>query len=176
MSNFSAFDIICTVLILIFTVRCALRGFISEVMSMAAIVLGLLASLCFFKNGGEFVCDRYMPEHRTIADIIAFILLFLIVFLVIKILERLLKDIIEGIKLGRADRFLGLLFGLLEGFIVVSLVLFLIFIQPLFDPHAVLNNSFFAGILLPLIIGDRIEVVDTVMLIIPRIAGAGINV
>jgi membrane protein required for colicin V production len=176
MSNFTTFDIICAVLILIFTARCAIRGFISELMSMAAIVLGLLASLYFFKKGGEYVCARFMPDHRTIADILAFVLLFVIVFLVIKILEHLLKGIIEGIKLGKADRFLGIIFGFLEGIIVVSLVLFVISVQPLFDPLLVLNNSFFAGILLPLITGARETAVDATVLIIPRITGASGNV
>jgi membrane protein required for colicin V production len=92
-----------------------------------------------------------MPDVKTIPEIAAFIVLFGIVFIIMKILEYLLKDIIEGIKLGGADRFLGLIFGFVEGLVVVSLVLFIIRIQPLFDPGALLSESFFAGAILPLI-------------------------
>lgn len=168
MNNFMPIDFVFVILILIFTIRCAIRGFISEVMSMAAVVLGLLASLFFFKKGGAYISERFMPKYPTFSDVIAFILLFLIVFLVMKILERLLKDIIEGIKLGKADRFLGFLFGIIEGFIVTGLILFIITVQPLFDPQKVLNNSFFAGILLPLISDVRETTVDTAMLIFLR--------
>jgi membrane protein required for colicin V production len=118
---------------------------------MAAIILGLLAAFLFYKNGGEFLRTRFWPELSTIPEIIAFVLLFVIVFLVVKLLEMMLKDIIEEVSLGSADRFLGIIFGLAEGIAVVSLVLFVLRIQPLFDPSAILSESFFSRLLLPLI-------------------------
>jgi membrane protein required for colicin V production len=120
---------------------------------MAAVVLGLIASIYFYKTGGAFITEKYMPNHEAIANIIAFIALFLIVFIVIKILAIMLKSIVEGIRLGGVDRFLGIIFGLAEGFVVVSLVLFVLQIQPLFDPDPILSDSFFAGLLLPFISG-----------------------
>ena len=151
--NLAAIDIIFIALIIIFTVRCAIKGFISEIMSMASIVLGLLAALYFYKNGGEFVRIKFMPDTKIIPEIIAFAALFLIVFITIKILEIMLKEIIEGIRLGGVDRFLGIFFGAAEGIVVISLILFLLRIQPLFDPGSLLANSFFAKLLLPLITG-----------------------
>jgi membrane protein required for colicin V production len=148
-------DIIFIALAIILTIRCALRGFIGELMSMAATVLGLLAALFFYKNGGAFIRTQFMPGMKIIPEILAFIALFLIVFILIKILESILKEIIEGIKLGGADRFLGLIFGLAEGIIVISLILFVLTIQPLFDPGPILRESFFADLLLPLITGGE---------------------
>jgi len=154
--NFTVLDFIFIALILIFVIRCYLKGFISELLSMAAIVLGLLASLFFYKSGGEFLRNRFWPEMKAIPEILAFIALFLIVFIVIKILEAMLKGIINGIKLGGADRFFGIIFGFAEGLAVVSLILFVLRIQPLFDPSSILSDSFFAGLLLPLITGTEI--------------------
>jgi membrane protein required for colicin V production len=151
--NFSAIDIIFVALILIFSIRCAIKGFISELMSMASVILGLLAALYFYSKGGEFVRIKFLPDVKILPEIIAFIVLFLIVFAAIKILEALLKDIVEGIKLGGADRVLGIFFGIAEGIVVVSLVLFILRIQPLFDPASLFENSYFAEILLPLITG-----------------------
>ncbi|MDR2258646.1 MAG: CvpA family protein [Treponema sp.] len=155
MKGFAVIDIIFLVLIVIFIVRCGLRGFIGEVMSMASVVLGLLAAFFFYKNGGAFIREQFMPGMKIIPDMLAFIALFLIVFILIKILELMLKEIIEGIKLGGADRFLGLIFGLAEGIIVVCLILFVLTIQPLFDPAPILNKSTFAEILLPFITGGE---------------------
>ena len=152
--SLAAIDIIFIALIIIFTVRCAIKGLISEIMSMASIVFGLLAALYFYKNGGEFVRIKFMPDMKVIPEIIAFAALFLIVFITIKILEIMLKEIIEGIRLGGVDRFLGIFFGAAEGIVVISLVLFLLRIQPLFDPGSLLANSFFAKMLLPLITGS----------------------
>jgi len=147
----SVIDIVFILLILLFVIRCYLKGFISEILSMAAIVLGLLASLFFYKNGAEYLKMRYWPDLKIIPEIIAFVALFLIVFIIMKLLEIMLKNIIEGIKLGGADRFLGIIFGLTEGLVVVSLILFVLRIQPLFDPSSLLSDSIFARIILPLI-------------------------
>jgi membrane protein required for colicin V production len=155
MNHIALIDIIFAALTVIFVVRCALRGFIGEIMSMASVVLGLLAAFFFYKNGGVFIREKFMPGMEIIPDVLAFIALFLIVFILIKILESMLKEIIEGINLGGADRFLGIIFGLAEGIIVVSLILFVLTIQPLFDPAAVLNKSLFARLLLPFITGGE---------------------
>ena len=152
---FSVLDWVFIILIALFVIRCYLKGFIGEILSMAAIVLGLLASLFFYKNGAEYLRARFWPELKTIPEIIAFVALFLIVFVVIKLLEIMLKGIIQGVKLGGADRFLGVVFGFAEGIAVISLVLFLLRIQPLFDPSSILSDSFFARLLLPLITGKE---------------------
>jgi membrane protein required for colicin V production len=153
--SISLLDVIFILLIVLFALRCYLKGFISELLSMAAIVLGLLASLFFYKNGAEYLRARFWPDLKTIPEIIAFVALFLIVFIVVKILEVMLKGIVQGIRLGGADRLLGVLFGLAESIAVISLVLFLLRIQPLVDPASLLSDSFFARLLLPLITGTE---------------------
>jgi len=149
--NISVIDIIFILLITIFIIRCYLKGFVSELLSMSAIVLGLLASLFFFKNGGEFLRVKLWPNLNIIPEVIAFIALFVIVFLLVKILELMLRGIIQGVHLSGADRFLGIFFGLTEGIVVITLVLFVLRIQPLFDPSSILSESVFARILLPII-------------------------
>jgi membrane protein required for colicin V production len=152
--NFSVIDFTFFGLIGLFMIRCYLKGFVSELLSMAAIVLGLLASLFFYKNGAEFVRVQFSLDIQIVPEVIAFISLFIIVFIIVKLLELLLKGIIEGIRLRKADKFLGLIFGFAEGVAVTSLVLFLLRIQPFFDPTQILSDSFFARFLLPLITGN----------------------
>jgi len=151
--SFSVIDFIFLGLMGLFMIRCYIKGFISELLSMAAVVLGLLASLFFYKNGAAFIRTKYLNDMKVIPEILAFISLFIIVFLVIKLFEMLLKGVIEGVRLKGADHFLGIVFGFAEGLAVISLILFLLNIQPLFDPSALLQESFFARLLLPLIIG-----------------------
>jgi len=137
----------------LFMIRCYIKGFISEILSMAAVILGLLASLFFYKNGALFIRTKYMHDLKVVPEIIAFVSLFVIVFLVIKLFEVLLNGVIEGVSLKGADHFLGIFFGFIEGLAVICLILFVLKIQPLFDPSAILSDSFFAKLLLPLIIG-----------------------
>jgi len=151
--SFSVLDFVFLGLMGLFMIRCYIKGFISELLSMAAIVLGLLASLFFYKNGAAFLRLKYMPDLKVIPEIIAFIALFIIVFFIVKLFEMILNGVIEGVMLKGADHFLGIIFGFAEGLAVISLILFLLRIQPLFNPSPLLNDSFFARILLPLITG-----------------------
>ena len=153
--NFSVMDIIFIGLIGLFMIRCYLKGFISELLSMAAVLLGFFAALYFYKNGGDYIRAQFMPDIQTIPEVLAFIALFIIVFVVVKLLEVMLKGIINGISLGGADRFLGIIFGFAEGLAVVSLVLFLLRVQPLFNPSQIFADSFFANLILPLIGGQE---------------------
>ena len=156
MDNFAVIDIIFVALIVIFMIRCAIRGFVSELMSVASVVLGFLAALYLYSNGGEFLRSTFMQGGAWhFPEIIAFIAIFSIVFIVVKIIGGLLNDIIEGVRLGGVDRFLGIFFGVAQGIAVVSLVLFILRIQPIFDSEPLLYNSFFARLLLPMITGIR---------------------
>jgi membrane protein required for colicin V production len=160
--NFEVIDIVFALLMVILIIRAALRGFIEELMSMASWVLGFGAAFFLHKNGALFIRERYLPEMTVLPEILAFIAIFLIVFVAVKILEFILRDIVTRINLGGVDRFLGVLFGLIEGILLVSLILFLFTLQPLFDAGPLLENSVFARLftryLLPFIavVGDSL--------------------
>ena len=149
-------DIIFLVIIAIFALRCALRGIVGEIMSMAALILGILAAIFFFRKTAELIRGKFIPDVKALPEIVAFIAVFIIVFAVIKILEIILKDIIERIKLGGPDRFLGFFLGIAEGLIIVCLILFLITVQPFVEPDLILSGSLFAEKLMPYIIGTRL--------------------
>jgi len=153
--KFSAIDYIFIGLITLIMIRCYLRGFISELLSMAALALGLLAALFFHKNGGAYLRERFWHDLNIIPEIAAFVFLFVIVFLVVKIIQKILVNIINTVSLSTIDSILGLFLGLVEGIAIISLVLFVLKIQPLFDASELLYNSFFARLILPFIVGKE---------------------
>jgi membrane protein required for colicin V production len=148
--SFSALDIAFVILIFLLSLRCFFRGFITELMSMASLVLGLLAAFLFHKPASAFVMEKWLPGSVILADVVATAALFVIVFAAIKILERIIQDIISAVDLGGVDRFIGLFFGFAEGVLLVTLIVWLISVQPLFDPQPLLESSVIAQILLPL--------------------------
>ena len=152
--NFAVIDFIFSGLIVFFIIRCYIKGFISELLSMAAVLFGILAALFFFRNGAEILRTRFEFDTWLFPEIVSFLAIFLIVALVINLVKLLLKEIISRIKLGGADRFLGMVLGFAEGIAVVSLILFLFIIQPFFDAGGILADSFFARFLLPIITGE----------------------
>jgi membrane protein required for colicin V production len=151
--NLTASDIIFLILIAILMLRCALRGFLRELMSWASLVFGILAAILFYRPGGNFIREKFLWDAQVLPEIAAFIVLFLIVFFFIRFLELILRDIINRINIGGVDHFFGLLFGILEGLVLVSLILLMLYKQPLFDAGPLLTESVFARILLP-VIGD----------------------
>jgi len=156
-------DIVFLVIIAVSALRCAARGFVSEILSMAALIFGILAALFFFRQGGALVRGWFMPDVQIVPEIIAFIAFFLIVYITVKIVEITLKSIIEGIRLGGLDHLLGFFIGCVEGIVIVCLILFLISIQPFVDSNVVLEKSILAKILLPLIIGDKKVIMESVV-------------
>mgnify|MGYP005837835567 FL=1 len=147
--NIATIDIIFGALLIIFLLRCTLRGFVEEFMSVASIVLALLVGFLLFKNGATFLRTQF--GLTIFPELAAFVILFVITFVVIKILEAILHDIIERIHLDSLDHIFGFILGLVEGMLIISLILLVLAYQPLFNPAFLLEKSWFATILLPLI-------------------------
>ena len=155
-------DIVIVGIIALLALRCAIKGFVSELLSMAALVFGLLFAIFFFRRAAVVVGERFLPDMQILAEIITFAILFITVFVLIKLLELLLKSIIGKIKLTGVDRFLGFFYGIVEGIVVVYLLLFLINIQPFIEPDLILGRSLLAGKLMQLITGNIGELVESI--------------
>jgi membrane protein required for colicin V production len=166
--NFSALDIAFTILIFLLSLRCFFKGFITELMSMASVVLGLLAAFLFHKPASAFVMEKWLPDSAILADIIATAALFVIVFVAIRILEHIIRDIVSAVNLGGIDRFIGLIFGFAEGVLLVTLIVWIISIQPLFEAQSLLESSVIAQILLPLA-GSARETIESSVTIQPPV-------
>ncbi len=130
-------------------IRCLVRGFVAEVLSVAAYVVGLLAALLLYKPAGALIKDKF--GVATASEVIGFVAVFVMAFLVVKLLERMLRQSLEAAHLETADRILGFLLGAAEGLIAISLILIVISIQPLFDAKKLLDGSFFARSILPVV-------------------------
>jgi membrane protein required for colicin V production len=147
-------DIVFIALVLILVVRSTLRGFVTEFLSLMAVVCGFVVAVLLYRAGGSFLREKWL-DMRYLPEIIAFAALFFIAFLFIKIIEHVLNDIVDRVELYAVDRFLGFVLGIAEGIVVVSLILLLFTVQPLFDEDALLRGSLFSEFLLPIIKGER---------------------
>ena len=155
--NLAVIDFVFIGIIILFAMHCAVKGFVSEVMSLAAMTLGILSAIFFFRAGADFIRDKFMPEIKTLPEALAFIIIFLTVFAAVKLVEVMLKTIINGIRLGTLNRILGFIFGVAEGIVVICLLLFLINVLSFIDQNRILAGSFFAEWLMPFITGTQKE-------------------
>ena len=153
----NALDLIFLAVILLFALRCYFRGFVEELLSMAAIILGVFLAIMFYRPAGSFLAEQLALDSFT--EVLGFVAVFLLVFLLIKILQGVLRSVIENINLETLDRGLGFLLGGAEGLLLVSVLLILMRLQPVFDLAGLMEGSLLARTLLPLLVSaTRLEV------------------
>ncbi|HMD20595.1 MAG TPA: CvpA family protein [Alloacidobacterium sp.] len=129
------------VIILIVSVLSAAKhGFFVEAFSLAGIVLGLLLASWNYQKLLPWI-DRWV-HSPGVAEAIAFIAIAIAVMVVAGLAGRLIRWSVRSIGLGWADRFIGAIFGLLKGCVLVTLGIMAI---AAFLPHATwLDRSKFA--------------------------------
>ena len=143
-------DLIFVILAGLFVLRGFLKGFTGEFFSIASIAFSFVAAVLLFKNGAGFIRSRYL-QMELLPEILAFLVIFAAVFAGGKFIEHIVKDIINRLNLDALDKFLGIVIGLAEGFAIIIVLLFLLTIQPLFDPAPLISKSFFAHFFLPFV-------------------------
>ena len=119
------FDIILIVIMLISGGVALIRGFTREVLSILAWVCAAVAAYFGYPAYKSVVRNYIQPDY--LADIVLIGGIFLIVLVVLSLLITRLSNWIAASGIGPLDRALGLAFGLVRGFVLVSIA-FLVFI------------------------------------------------
>lgn len=93
------------------------RGFVREVISLAAWVLAFLGANLFAGPLGELLPKALpTPEIRVL---IAFIAVFIVILAICALLARLLSKLVKVAGLGELDRTLGGVFGLARALLIL---------------------------------------------------------
>ncbi|MBI1258522.1 MAG: CvpA family protein [Chloroflexi bacterium] len=128
-------DIIVLAVLFISAVIAFLRGFIREVLTILGVVGGLVAAYFggpvlqpitrgWFDTGtGDEPQKLFnLIPYDIVADAIAYGSIFIIVVIVLSVASHLLAGWAKAVGLGAVDRTLGVIFGLVRGVIIVSLL------------------------------------------------------
>jgi membrane protein required for colicin V production len=146
--NLHPLDVFFGIILLILLLRGLFRGFVEEFGSVASVFLGILAAVLFSGLVAPLL-DRYLGPSIW-NQVIAFLGLFLIVYLVVKLSEAGLKNLVENAELENLDKALGFFLGLIEGLLVVFVLMFILYIQPLIPMEEAIQSSITGRLLLPL--------------------------
>jgi membrane protein required for colicin V production len=108
------------VIILIVSVLSAAKhGFFVEAFSLVGVVLGLLLASWNYQKILPWITG--WVHSPGVAEAIAFIVIAIAVMVIAGLAGRLIRWSVRSIGLGWADRFIGALFGLLKGCVLVTL-------------------------------------------------------
>jgi membrane protein required for colicin V production len=146
-------DIFFIVVFVVLTIRVIVRGFIKEFLDMAAVIVAV-AGAVFLSGFLTLGLDKLFGKNGW-NPFISFLVCFLIIYVIIKLLEGALHDLFEKLKLEKLDKALGFFLGLVEGFLVVSVILLVLnWLKGIkfLNIASFLNSSLIARFLLPIVI------------------------
>jgi len=125
------------------------RGLVLELASLIGLILGIYIAIHFSYYTEDFLRDtfnlagKYMP-------VVSFIITLVVVILVIYLIGKVIEKLIDLVALGFFNKLLGLIFGLLKGALLVSVLLFVINAfdtnERLIKPHVKENSLLYPPI------------------------------
>ena len=120
--NLNYFDVAVVSILVLFTLRGFLRGFVGEVAGVVAIV------------GGLWFAHRFSPQVAVYLDfvrdplwrnVLAYALTFLAILLLVGLTARVLQKILSFSFVSWADKLAGAALGLVKGLVICSVLLLL---------------------------------------------------
>jgi len=155
-SDFTALDYLFAAIVLASIGFAIFKGFVREIISLAALIIGLFLAAWFYPVAAAPFMD--FSKNETVASFIGFLIIFLGCLLLGALAAYLIKRIVKMASLEWMDRLLGGLFGLLRGWAVCSIIVLALIAFPVREN--LVARSFFAPLLLA---GARAAV-----LVVPR--------
>ena len=96
-----------------------INGFVKEVASLAALILGIWGAIKFSSFTAAKLYD-YFDMSGQYVGLIAFIITFAIIVVVIHFIGIVADKIVTAVSLGFVNRLLGIAFGLLKSVLIMS--------------------------------------------------------
>lgn len=114
-------DILILLILGIAAIKGFIDGFIKELASLAALILGIWAAIRFSSFTAAKLYD-YFDMTGKYTGIIAFILTFVIVVIAIHFIGLLIDKLVKAVALGFINRLLGLVFGVFKSTLILSVI------------------------------------------------------
>jgi len=123
------------------------RGLVLELASLIGLILGIYAGIHFSHYAENFLVDTFHLSGKYL-PVISFIVTFIVVILAIYLIGKIIEKLIDLVALGFFNKLLGLVFGILKGALLISVLFFVInsfdLNQRMIKPH-VKENSLLYG-------------------------------
>ncbi|GAB5555962.1 MAG: hypothetical protein SchgKO_01750 [Schleiferiaceae bacterium] len=96
------------------------KGFVAEITSLLALILGLIAAYFFSHIAAPYVKEWFELDSSA-TEIVSFITSFAVVYIAVLIAGKALEKFLDMIALGAMDHLLGAVFGFLKYALFLSL-------------------------------------------------------
>lgn len=133
-------DFIILLIIILSAVISSVRGFVREALSLSGWIIAFWVSLTF--SGGLSTLFDGSIDDPILRLIVAFLILFIASLIVSAIVNYFVIQLVQRTGMTRADRSVGIVFGVLRGILIVTAMVMFSGLTP-FPQTASWENSFF---------------------------------
>lgn len=117
-------DVFFAIILIIAAIQGFRKGFIVELASLAALVLGIWGGIKFSDWTAELITE-YTGFKSGHLNIIAFLVTFVVIVVLVHIIGKIIDNAIKVVALGFLNRLAGIIFGVLKTAVILSIFLFL---------------------------------------------------
>ena len=115
-------DIILLVLLILSAFGGFKNGLIAEVVSLAALVLGIWGAIEFSYITVEFLTEKLNLNTEHL-NIISFIVTFVVIVILVHIVGNTINKMVEAVTLGFVNKLAGMVFAVLKSALILSIIL-----------------------------------------------------
>ena len=117
-------DLVLGLLLCIAAIQGFRKGFIIELASLAALILGIWGGIKFSDFTADFI-TKHTGYHSEHLSTIAFLVTFIIIIILVHTMGKMLDTVVKAIFLGFLNRLAGIIFGVLKSAVILSIFLLL---------------------------------------------------
>lgn len=118
-------DLVFSILFLWAAYRGYTKGFIVQLATLAALLLGILGAVMFSDFTSGLIIKKFEVSGNYL-PIISFAVTFIVIVIAVHLLAKMLNKLVDAIALGIVNRLLGVLFSVLKIAFIASIILVLI--------------------------------------------------
>ena len=116
-------DIIILLPLLIGLVRGLMKGLITEIIAIAAVVLGFIGAKLWGPGFSAWIVSQF-TWPQAVCDAVAYALLFLGISIALHFVGRMISKLLSAISLGWINRLFGAAFGVAKWTLIVLAIVF----------------------------------------------------
>lgn len=117
-------DLILGIILILAAIQGFRKGFVVELASLAALVLGIWGGIKFSDWTAGFITDT-TGFHSEYLGVIAFVVTFVGIVIVVHILGKVVDNAVKVVAMGFLNRLAGIIFGVLKAAVILSILLLL---------------------------------------------------
>lgn len=131
-------DIVLGLLLLFAAIRGFRKGLVSELASLAALILGVWGAIEFADITSGFLIENFDLKTEYL-DIISFVVTFIVIVFLVHVVGNVVNKLVDTVMLGFVNRLAGLVFGILKSALILSVIL--VVFDKIDDDIEILSNE-----------------------------------